>query len=455
MQTLQGQEEEAIGLRQVLRLAWPIMIARLSYTGMTFSDTLFVGQLGTTALAAVGIAGVASFAALAGGHGLIGSVRILASHRTGAGEHGGAARLAWQGLWMALALAPICALLTLGSLPLLSAIGASEEALPMADAYLRVRLFGAPLELASLAMCSWFQGRGDTRTPMIGTLLGNVLNVALDPLFIFGLGPLPGLGLAGAALATSLSSGVGLAFLIRRARPAMGAAEGPRVDELRALLRLGAPMGTQYSLDVMAFLVFVGVLARVGEAAVAGHVIALRIVSLSFLPGFALGEAAGVLVGQRLGAGRPDEARRAWKIAMALGVLIMASWAVVFLVTPEPMVAVFGPSAEVAGVASGLLAIAAAFQILDAIAMIGLHSLQGGGDTRFCMGLSLSAAWLVKIPVGILLALPLGMGAAGAWWALVGELSVLAIAALLRLRGDAWTRSVLAPSVAGAAAAAK
>lgn len=441
METLQGSDE-AIGFRQVLRLAWPIMIARLSYTGMTFSDTLFVGRLGTTALAAVGIAGVASFVALAGGHGLIGSVRILASHRTGAGEHEGAARLAWQGLWMALALGPICALLTLASVPLLTAIGASEEALPMADVYLRVRMMGAPLELATLAMSSWFQGRGDTRTPMVGTLLGNLLNVALDPLFIFGLGPLPGLGLAGAALATSLSSGAALAFLLWRARPAMGEAEGPRLDELRQLLRLGSPMGLQYTLDVAGFLVFVGVLARVGEVAVAGHVIALRLLSLSFLPGFALGEATGVLVGQSLGAGRPEQARRAWRFALVPALTIMSAWAAVFLTAPELLISVFEPSAEVAEVAAQLLAIGAAFQILDAIAMIGLHALQGGGDTRFCMALTLSTAWLIKLPLGVALALPVGLGAAGAWLAITAELAVLVAAVLLRLRGDAWTRSL-------------
>ncbi|MCB9745210.1 MAG: MATE family efflux transporter [Alphaproteobacteria bacterium] len=437
MSTLHGHEEP-IGLRAVLRLAWPIMIARLSYTGMTFSDTLFVGQLGTTALAAIGLAGVASLVALAGGQGLIGSVRILSSHRTGAEDHEGAERLAWQGLWMALALWPVCALLTSSGPHVLSWMGAGPEALPHADAYLRVRMLGAPIELATLAMASWYQGRGDTRTPMLGTLLSNGLNVLLDPLFIFGLGPVPGLELAGAALATTLSSAAGLAFLIRRGRAQMHAAEGPRADVLRELSRLGAPMGVQLTLEVMSFLVFVGVLARVGEDAVAAHVIAIRIVSLSFLPGYALGEAAGVLVGQRLGAGRPEEARRAWKITMAVAIVIMASWVPIFWFAPGPLVAIFGPSAEVTVVACELLTVAAVFQILDAITMIGQHALQGAGDTRFSMALGLSGTWLVLLPVGTLLALPVGLGAAGAWWGICIELAVVSVVVLLRLRGDAW-----------------
>lgn len=425
-----------IGACTVLKLAWPVLISRLSLTAMATADIFFVAPLGTTSLAAVGLGVVASFTGIAFAQGALGAVRVATAHRVGAGDPEGADRVAVQGLLAAIVLGLMVAPLGQLAPQLFQLMGADPEVAVLAARFTGIRLLAAPWDFATLAMTGWHQGRGDTRTPMIATLIANGLNIALDPLFIYGPGPFPELGMAGAALATDLASLAGALWLASRSLPLLLRFGRPARAMLHELSRLGAPMGTQFFLEVGAHAVFMAVLARVGAEQMAAHVIAARVISVSFLPGYALGEAAGVLVGQSLGAGRQHSAREAHRAALTLGIGVMAAWGVVFLFWPSPLVGIFSPAAEVAPVAMNLLKIAALFQVLDAVAMIGLLALQGAGDARFTMATALSAAWLVKLPVGI--ALALRFGAAGAWFGFLAEITVVAALVIWRIRGDRW-----------------
>jgi MATE family multidrug resistance protein len=210
----------------------------------------------------------------------------------------------------------------------------------------------------------------------------------------------------------------------------------------RALLgltwRVGSPIAARNWLEVGAFLVFAAMLARVGEAELAAHVIVIRIISVSFLPGYAVGEAVGVLVGQAVGARRPALARQAWLGGVRIAVVIMAALGVLFVVVPETLVGVFGADPAVTEVARGLLLVGAGFQLFDAVAMVGICAINGAGDTRFAMFASVVPSWLVKLPIGYALAVPMGMGAVGAWLGLTAEIAVVAGLALWRLAGARW-----------------
>ncbi len=424
----------SIGVGTVLGLAWPIMISMLSRTAMTTADTIYVGQLGTTPVAAIGLASTLSFVFIAFGWGLLGGINVAVAQATGAGrsvrEHW------WQALWMSLVLGVIAGLFTPLGPWIFPLMGAGERATELASAWYEVRLWGAGLVFAQAGLIAWFQGRGDTRTPMVATVATNLLNIAIDPLLIFGWGPIPALGIAGAAWATNLSLLIGLGWLLYRSAP--GALVGLRRSVLREVWRLGSPMAVHFALDVLSFTLFVAILARVGEEALAAHVIVVRIISVSFLPGYAVSEAASVLVGQAVGAGRLGAARQAWQAATRLAVAVMVGMTVIFVFAPGPLLAVFNPSAEVAEAGRALLLIAAGFQLFDAVAMAGLGALKGAGDTRFTMVLGVSLAWLVKLPVGLGLALFAGLGAAGAWLGLTAEIILVAAFVSWRLRGDAW-----------------
>ncbi|MFT4975832.1 MAG: MATE family multidrug resistance protein [Myxococcota bacterium] len=431
----------------VARLAWPIMVSMLSYTLMSVIDTIFVGQLGTAELAGVGLAVTLIHLSQSFGWGLLGGLKVVISQRFGAGDTQAADQLAWQGLWVAGLLGT--AMASLGPLgPMMFGwMGGSASIIAHADLFFRIRLLGVPLLFVVMALSAHFHGRGETRTPMVATLLSNGVNIALDPIFIFGWWGFPALGVGGAALATVLGIGTGALFLWLRLFSRLWASDSALSSAwLREIWRIGSPMGLRNLLEVGSFTFFAAMLVQSGEAHLAAHVLVIRIISVSFLPGHALGEASSVLVGQSIGAARPDQARLAWRSSVQLAVGVMAGMGLLFWLLPGALLDPFGATAEVQTVGRRLLAIAALFQIFDAVAMVGLLSLNGAGDTRFTMIISVGSAWLVKLPLGYALAIGADLGAAGAWWGLTAEIIVVAGAVLWRLQGEAWLERSPSPA---------
>jgi len=424
-----------VGAGEVLGLAWPIIVSMLSYTLMSIADTLFIGRLGTPQLAAVGLAIATVYVFHGFINGVFAGLKVTVAQATGAKEDDRARRLGWQGLWLA-------AVLGLGELalyPFADAVFAIHDASPEvrahAAAYFEVRVLGAPLICGMAAATAYFHGRGHTRLPMVATILANVVNVSLDPILIFGWGPVPAMGMAGAALATVIACGLGLAFLLVWLLPALRDSPA-RLD--RALLgtvwRFGYPLGVRIALEVGSFLAFAGILAVVGEDHLAAHVIVIRILSFSFLPGYAIHEAAAILVGQAVGAGRRWRAVAIQRTAARVAMVIMTGCGLVFVVLPGPLTAIFDASEEVAALARVTLLVAAGFQIFDALALVAQGVLNGLGDTRFVMVSSVTAAWLIKVPLGWALAVPAGLGVAGAWLGLTVEVIVIAAISVWRTR---------------------
>ena len=427
-------------MSDVIRLAWPITISMLSFTAMGLADTLFVSQLGTKPLAAVGMAVSTTFLILAFGMGLMGGSKVAVAQATGAEDTPRVLRLGWQALWVAGAFGFAMAALAPFGPTLFRLLGAEGDVGEMANAYFMIRVLGSPLTFVVLGFKSWFDGRGDTRTPMVANLIANGLNIVLDPIFIFGWGGIPALGVAGAAAATVSAVAVALAFLVWRGLPLLLTTPIRRADGelLREIWRLGSPMGVRQLLGVGAWVVLVSVLARVGAIDLAAHVMVIRIVSVSFLPGYAISSATSVLVGQSVGAHHPQGARSALRHSMVLAIAIMTACGVVFVLVPEPLVSVFSVEPDVAALAHTLLWVAAGFQLFDAVAMVAQGALNGAGDTRFVMASSVIAAWLLQLPVAVFLAVPMELGAVGAWIGLTVEIAGLAAVSLWRVRGEAW-----------------
>lgn len=439
MSRLNNTSMNTAGPRQVIDIAWPVMVSMLSYTAMSLVDTLYVGRLGTEALAAVGLAIPVVLLLVFFGQGVLRAVKVTVAQATGAEDHETARATAWQAIWAAVALSAV----VLAGLPLLPVamawMGAGLAVTDLAVAYGAVRLLGTPGRYGYQALSGWFQGRGDTRTPMVAMVLANVINIVLDPILIFGWGPVPALGVGGAALATCIGECAGTAWLFWRLQPIVrGVSRRPARALLARIWDLGLPLGVQGVTDVLAFTVFAAILARVGEDHMAAHVIVVRIIMVSFLPGHALSEAAGVLVGQAVGANRPELAREALRWCLIIGVSFMLAMGGVFWLTPGPLIDAFGVSADVRLIALDLMVLAAFFQVFDAVAMVGYGALSGAGDTRFVMRMSLFVSWGIKVPLVWLLAGPLDLGAVGAWGGMTGEILVLSLLVWGRTRGDAW-----------------
>ncbi len=171
---------ERVGPREVVRLAWPIVVSLLSYNVMTLADSVVVARLGTAPLAAVGLGAVAVHAVMAFGMGLISGVKVVTSHATGAGDRERAARAAWQAVWLSLGLGLVAAALVPAGWALLSVMGASAAVRELAWPYFAVRVGGALSLYLLNGLGGWFQGRGDTRTAMVSILVANAVNVVAN-----------------------------------------------------------------------------------------------------------------------------------------------------------------------------------------------------------------------------------------------------------------------------------
>jgi len=429
-----------IGPLQVLRLAWPILISMLSFTAMIVVDSIFVGQLGTAPLAALGLAAPAVFLLFAFGLGLIRGVKIVVAQRVGAGDEAAVERGLWQMLWLATGFGLLLAVLAPLGRPIFVLMGGGPEVIAFAVPYFVVRALGAPLTLARHGVSAWLEGQGDMRTPMVATLLANGLNIVLDPIFIFGWGPVPRMETGGAALATVLAVGVAGLFLAWRVARRDGPEVGRGLDRrlMASVWWVGSPLGMRQLLEVGAWAVFVSMLARVGEEHLAAHVVVMRIVSVSFLPGLAVGEAGSVLVGQALGARKPWLAEQAWRASVRLAVVMMTVGAALFLAIPEALLAPFGVEGDVLALGRELLVLAALFQLFDAVAMVAQTILTGAGDTRFVLVSAVSVAWAFNLPIAWLLAVHWQLGAPGAWLALTLEIALTAALCAGRIAGGRW-----------------
>ena len=420
-------------------LAWPLAVGFLAYTLLGVVDTLLMGRVSTAAQAGVGLGVTLCFSFLAFFRGLTRGAQAVVAAADGAGGAGGAqrrARGAGAGLLLGLASGAVAALL-LGACagPILRRVIGDPAVLQAAEDYLRVRVWGLPATLLGFGALAALQGVGDTRARMWASVSGNGLNLVLDGLLIFGWGPIPALGAAGAAGASVAGDVLmGLIYLVRFVQR-FGWPCWPGMAVLKDALSLGLPDGLQCQGNVLAFLAMNLAVAQAGAAHLAASQIVFQLVSVSFLPGVGVGEAGGVLVSRYLGAGRPETAARAMASARLLAVTLMSACGVVFALEGQWLAGWFTLDPEVLALTGPLLLLAASFQLADAVATVHLCALRGAGDVRFTLLATLGCAWGLLVPSALGLGLGLGWGATGAWVGLLLEVSVLAVLTGLRVRG--------------------
>jgi multidrug resistance protein, MATE family len=425
-------------LQELSSLAWPILVSLLSWNLMSIADAIYVARLGTEAVAAVGLAWTIAGVPLCAAIGLLGAVRILVAQSQGTEDESSTHAFVWSGLWIALVLGSLALLLIPASSPVLRHFGATGEVLLHGAPYLQLRLMTGLLVLARVVLAGWFQGSGDTRTPMSATLIANITNIVLDPILIFGFAGFEGLGVIGAGIATLVATLLELTLLLVHGRAGLGVPSTPSWVSVRALCRIGAPMCATWGLDSLTYAIIATWLINLDPAHLAAHVVGLRIICLSFLPGLAVAQAASVLVGHGVGAGDKAKAREAWRAAMVLALGVMGVFALTFVAFPELFIRPFGVTPEVGSVVRQLLRIAAVFQLFDAVAVTTHFALNGAGDTRATMGITIGATWLVKMPAAYLLVVVYGLGAPGAWVGVTLEILTTAGLGLWRVSGSQW-----------------
>lgn len=432
--------------RTVLRLAWPVVVQQVSFTMVQLVDTFLVGHLGKEALAGVGLATILYWFPISGMFAIgIGATAVVARN-IGAG----APERADVTLRSALVIAALWGIAMgvtffAGSGPLLRLMGAEPGALENGVRYMQAAAFGIPFYTMLYTSNACLQGAGNTRTPMYIMLVVNLVNGVLAYLFINGPGVLPAFGVRGSGMGYTAAALTGFAlvlFLLVRGKSGLryrlARALVPDAGETRRILRVGLPAGAEQFQFQFAFLTYTRIIASLGTTALAAHQVALRIEGLTFQPGFALGVAATTLVGQGLGAQRPDLAERAVTAAARIAVIGMTAMGIILMLLGEPITRLFITDPEVVATGRKLLFIFGFALPAMAISLSLGGALRGAGDTRSVFAIMTAGVWGVRLLPAYLLAVVFGLGVPGAWAAAVMDINSRAALMFLRFRQGRW-----------------
>jgi MATE family multidrug resistance protein len=420
--------------RELVRLAWPITVSTLSFGAMQLTSTAFVASIGSDELAGVGLAGVVTFSLMCFGVGLLRGAKTLVSQAIGAGRRDRVDSYLGAAVGLALAFGAVA--LVAGQLlgPAVAALCASPRAGHFAAQYLAWRTLAAPLLLVYAALREARYGEGDSKSPMHAALAGNATNIGLDVVLILGLG----WGVRGAAIAALVGNAVELAVLAWPMRARLAKLKW-RADAARAVWAQGVPNGLQFVMEVGSFLILTAIVARMSTTDAAAHQMVLQLVNVSFLPAHALAEAAAVLVGQAVGAGRDALVSRVALRAIALGTLYSVTWTVGLLLLGSRLAGAFaGDDAELARTATVLVHVSLAFIVADAANVIARGVLRGASDVKYAAWVGILTSWFTTPPLAWLLGIQLGWGAAGGWMGLALEIIVGAALFWLRVARGGW-----------------
>jgi MATE family multidrug resistance protein len=403
-------------VREVLALAVPVALGELGWMAMTTVDTIMVGRLGPPAIGAIGIGSSAFYSFAVFGMGLLLGLDTLVSQSCGAGDREDCHRSLTQGVYLAIAItAPLITLFALMP-PLFRTLGIIEPVSSLAGRFIRTLSLSTLPLLLYAAFRRYLQGMGHVRPVMFVLISANLINWLFNWLLIEGNWGLPALGVTGSALSTGLAR-VYMATLLaafiywfeRGEQPGFrNLLQGPDWDRLKRLLQLGFPAATQILLEVGAFgtaAVFAG---RLTPIALAAHQIAINCASLTFMVPLGIASAAAVAVGHAVGRRENRQARRNGFIAIMLGCIFMLCAAMAFVLIPKPILRIYSLDPELLRTGTGLLAIAALFQLFDGIQTISTGALRGIGDTRGPMVINLIGYWLFGLPIGYALCFYLG-----------------------------------------------
>jgi putative MATE family efflux protein len=436
-------------LGSMVRLAWPVVVQQASFAMVQLVDTALVGNLGEDALAGVRLAGLLLWLSMSGMMAVgVGATAII-SRTVGAGQQHEASKVMQTVLVLAVIWGVILtvAMLLLGNW-WLGLVGAEPAAQREGTDYLQMLALGMPFMAFMFSGQAAQQGSGDTWSPMVVGVTVNIVNVVASLALVNGYGPFPRMESAGAGLGTAISAGVGAALVLgvlvsgRRTLtwvPFRGGAFNPH--DARRILTVGVPAGLEQAQFNFAFMIYTAIIASLGTAALAAHGVVLGIQALTFNIGFALSIAVAAVVGQSLGAGRPDLAEKASYVGMRASLIFMVAVGVTLMTLGGQITDIFvgGEDAdEVIDIGRDLLLIFAFAMPGLAVSLSLSGALRGSGDTRSVLYIMAGCTWIVRLVPAYLMAITFGIGVPGAWLAAIMDINVRAVLMTLRFRQGKW-----------------
>ncbi len=410
-------------MRNLLLLSWPMMIAgSINMLGPTI-DMIWVGRLGSASIAGVGVSGMIVMMVDSLKMGLMTGLRAIVSRSIGAGDYESANHAAQQAFIISAAYSIVVAV---GGIffaeSLLLLMGLEPEVISEGAAYLRIMFVGR-LPMSLWMLCeAMMQASGDAMTPMKTTITFRIFHIALCPFLIFGWWIFPSMGVSGAAvtnvIAQSLGVTVGLWFLLSGRTRLRLNFKNFRFDPgtIWRIIKIGIPGSIAGMERTFGQTLLTRFVAPFGTFAVAAHIVCQRIDMIIFIPAMAIGNAAGVLAGQNLGAHQPERAEKSAWLATAVveGLLILCS--LVILMWPEVIVHIFNSEPEMVALASSFLRIAVANYLVMSLSSVLMSCLNNVGDTVPPMLVSLLTIWAIQVPLAYFLPEITGLGVLGVRW---------------------------------------
>ncbi len=423
-QRAQGRDLTSVSIHRAIWYLAPPMILETGVQNLAqVLDTYWVGQLGSAALAAVTISITIRWVlnSLANGLG-IGGMAVVA-RRIGAKEDAAAEHAAWQTILLGIIISLVLSVTgLLLAHPLLTLLGADAEVLPLGLAYMRIGFAGIFTLVLVFAINAMLRGAGEAGIAMRVLFLATGVTIVLEPILIHGWGPLPAMGVAGAALAFVLGYGAGLVMqlailLSGRARIRINLRDlKPDLPLMASIIRIALPSTVQMTLRSSSRLLIIALVGLYGTFATAGYGVANRMLLIALIPCFGLGNAAGTLVGQNLGAGRPDRAERSawWVSGYTAGYMVLA--ALLLTVFAPSLIAFFDPTPQVVAVGAGCVRVVAWSMVGSAGGVVLARGFDGAGNTVPAMAINLLTLWGMELPIAFFLSRWLGLGVTGVWW---------------------------------------
>jgi len=409
------------------------------------ADVFWVAHLGADAVATVGLTESLLTVIYTIAMGLTIGATAMVSRRIGEHDPEGAAHAAGQSMLLGvIAAAAIAAFAAPNAHTLLRMMGASDDVVRTGGGFTTVMLAGNATVLLLFLQNAVFRGAGDAAIAMRVLMFGNALNIVLGPCFIFGVGPFPELGVMGAAVATNIGRGTAVVYqfvtLMRGHARVQLRSRHLRLDigTMRTVLRLSGSGTFQILIGTASYIGLVRILSVFGSAPLAGYTIGIRVILFALLPAFGISNAAATMVGQNLGAGRPDRAEQAVWMATIYNVIFLGTVGLVFLAGAPLIASAFTSDPEVLPLAVACLRIVSLGFVFYACGMVLTQAFNGAGDTWTPTILNLFVFWLWEIPLAWWLAVHAGFGPRGVFVALTVSYSTLALVSALLFRRGRW-----------------
>lgn len=429
----------------IVLLAIPMILEMVMESLFAVVDVYFVAKIGVDAVATVGLTESVAMLVYSVAIGLSAAATAMVARRIGEKKPEKAATVAVQAIFTGSVIAIFMGILGfVFAEDILRLMGGSETLIATGAGYTRWLLSGNIVIVLLFMLNGIFRGAGDASLAMWSLWIANGLNIILDPLLIFGWGPFPEMGVTGAAIATNIGRGVGVAFQLFILFGGSGIIKVTlrslrlRWDYILQLLKLSVGSTFQFLIASASWIIMVQIIARFGSEAVAGYTIALRLIIFTILPSWGLSNAAATLVGQNLGAQQPERAETSvWRAAF-MNMLFLLVIGIIFFIYAPIFISFFTEDTVVINAGILTLRILSVSYVCYAYGMVIAQSFNGAGDTYTPMVINFICFWLVEIPLGYCLAVYMGWELAGVCVAIAIAETLLAIVCIVVFRMGRW-----------------